>query len=159
MAKQDASLKEEHARLKEEHARALLKNSALATKAEPAVLAVKSSPVADRSTESESESEVNTLGEKELAEARNDFSEKLSKIQKQIGRRKDLIDSLKQRKHHVSIDVKPLVTNDGTSLDQIRNEVKQISLTTNISKLRTKLREIEATLAEDIAVMERLSKL
>ena len=79
---------------------------------------------------------------------------RLSEIQKLIIKRKDIFDSARSSKRGVTIQMQPLETKNGISLDQLRQRAN--SENTDFGALSGGLNEIKALLNGDIQVMERL---
>lgn len=80
----------------------------------------------------------------------------LSEIQRLIIKRKDLFDAARSSKRGVSIQMQQLVTENGLSLDQLRQ--KASIETSEFGALSHGLNEIKSILNADIKVMERLTQ-
>ncbi len=87
------------------------------------------------------------------------FQTKLANIQKLIGTRKQILDKLKSRNASISVKIQPLVTNKGMSLDRLRSKANGLDDLRQAPIVRKGLAQIENILREDIAVLNRLSKL
>jgi hypothetical protein len=79
------------------------------------------------------------------------IANQLSEIQKLVIRRKDIFDSVRSSRKGVTIQMQPLLTENGRSLDQLRHLAQS-----GDENLSSDLNQIKSILTGDIQVMERL---
>lgn len=81
----------------------------------------------------------------------SELRERLASIQKLIGRRKDLADSIRSSGRGVGIQMQPLVASDGNSLDRLR-----VAAQSGSPVVLKGIREIESILNDDVTLLSRL---
>ena len=117
------------------------------------------SSVRNSSLTTSSSSPVQGMDSMIISEAKKELQRDLASIQEQIVKRKDLLDQLKKRGQPVSISMQPLIAKDGNSLDRLRGEIQSLNQSSELGRIRNGLRQIQQILADDISVLQRLSRL
>ncbi len=88
---------------------------------------------------------------------RKELRNRLAKIQELVIQRKNLLDASKGRSKGVSIDIQPLASKKGESLDTLRILAARVTAEADAQHVEAGLGEIEAALNDDIQVLNRLS--
>jgi hypothetical protein len=97
--------------------------------------------------------------EENVVGRKKDLQNELHEIQSLIGMRKSLIDTLKEKKSGVSIQLQHLRANNGDSLDTLRAEITRLDDSSETLRLNQGLREIRRILEEDITMLKRVTSL
>lgn len=90
------------------------------------------------------------------APSKSELAAKLNAIQSSIIKRKDLLDALKRQGKGITLALQPLVTQQGVSLDRLRQEAAAPE--SDGSSVNAGLDEITSLLREDIQTLQRLSR-
>ena len=99
----------------------------------------------------------NSFSPAEFQAAKKELQNTLSRVQSLVIRRKDLYDSAKAKSKGVTLQLRPLVSQSGNSLDSYRAKAATLSAADPVSEIRKGLVQIESLLNDDIEILKRLS--
>ncbi len=109
-----------------------------------------------------SESKSNSIHEnstpEDVAGRKKEFELKLAQISELINSRKKIYDQLRNSSKGVSIQIQPLVTKSGSSLDSLRKEVMELKEGSPVTQIEAGLNEILLLLQEDNTLLARLAQ-
>ncbi|HQH28416.1 MAG TPA: hypothetical protein PLP17_13545, partial [Oligoflexia bacterium] len=99
------------------------------------------------------------ISQQEVVELKKELQTSLAKLQQTIMQRKDLMDQVNRKNTGVKIQIQPLATGTGISLDQLRQQVSSLSSASDVGAIRGGIGEIQRKLNDDIGVLQRLAKM
>ena len=103
------------------------------------------------------ESSASEIDAEQMRIVKKEIEATLSRVQSLVIKRKDLYDSLKSKPKGVSLELRPLVSQSGETLDSFRAKSAALRPTDQVSEIKRGLVQIESLLTEDIELLKRLS--